>query len=84
MLDGRGDCLNYGCVPSKALLRAARAIADVRDAGRFGVQVPDKIHIDFSAIMERLRRLRAEIAVNDSAARIRRGLHFTVNSSLQF
>src|SRR5437899_486471 len=32
-----GDCLNVGCVPSKALLRSARAAAGVRDAGRFGV-----------------------------------------------
>src|SRR3954447_10051883 len=35
-----GDCLNVGCVPSKALLRAARAAASVRDAGSFGVRVP--------------------------------------------
>ncbi len=35
-----GDCLNVGCVPSKALLRAARAYADVRAAGDFGVRVP--------------------------------------------
>src|SRR5207245_9909887 len=34
-----GDCLNVGCVPSKALLRCARAAADVRDAGAFGVEV---------------------------------------------
>src|SRR5947207_1879464 len=33
-----GDCLNYGCVPSKALLAAAKAATAVRDAGRFGVQ----------------------------------------------
>src|SRR3954453_18441072 len=35
-----GDCLNVGCVPSKAMLRCARAAADVRDAGAFGVEVP--------------------------------------------
>src|SRR5438045_715168 len=35
-----GDCLNVGCVPSKALLRSARAVAGVRDAGTFGVRVP--------------------------------------------
>src|SRR5438094_6288724 len=34
-----GDCLNVGCVPSKTLIRSARAAADVRDAGRFGVRV---------------------------------------------
>src|SRR5579863_1456486 len=35
-----GDCLNVGCVPSKALIRAARAYADVHDAGEFGIRVP--------------------------------------------
>ena len=35
-----GDCLNVGCVPSKALLRCAHAYADVRDAHQFGVNVP--------------------------------------------
>ena len=35
-----GNCLNVGCVPSKAVISAARAAAAVRDAGEFGVQVP--------------------------------------------
>jgi pyruvate/2-oxoglutarate dehydrogenase complex dihydrolipoamide dehydrogenase (E3) component len=64
-----GDCLNVGCVPSKALIRAARAAADVRAAGQFGVQVPDGMRIDFAAIMERMRRLRADIGQHDSAER---------------
>src|SRR5437868_4929611 len=34
-----GDCLNYGCVPSKALIRAARSVAEVLRAADFGVQV---------------------------------------------
>src|SRR5438270_4432057 len=54
-----GDCLNVGCVPSKALLRAARAAAAVRDAGQFGINVPAPAVPDFPAVMERLRRLRA-------------------------
>lgn len=62
-----GDCLNVGCVPSKALIRAARAVADVRAAGRFGVQVPDGVRVDFPAIMERMRRLRAGIIAATSA-----------------
>ena len=66
-----GDCLNYGCVPSKALLRAARAYADVRDAGDYGVRVPEGVRVDFGAVMERMRRLRAGIADHDSAARFR-------------
>ncbi len=64
-----GDCLNVGCVPSKALIRASRAVAQVRGAGAFGVKVPDGVSVDFPAVMERLRRLRAEISTNDSAAR---------------
>lgn len=66
-----GDCLNVGCVPSKALIRASRAVAQVRGAGILGVKVPDGVAVDFPAVMERLRRLRAEISVNDSAARFK-------------
>ncbi|HUF92640.1 MAG TPA: mercuric reductase [Candidatus Limnocylindria bacterium] len=66
-----GDCLNVGCVPSKALIRAARAWADVQGAGEFGIRVPDGVRVDFPAVMERLRRLRASISVADSAARFR-------------
>ena len=66
-----GDCLNVGCVPSKALLRCARAYADVRDAYRYGVKVPDGFAVDFRAVMERMRRLRAGISRHDSAERFR-------------
>jgi pyruvate/2-oxoglutarate dehydrogenase complex dihydrolipoamide dehydrogenase (E3) component len=66
-----GDCLNVGCVPSKALIRSARAVADVRNAERFGVRVPDGTEVDFSAVMERMRKLRAQISPHDSAARFR-------------
>ena len=64
-----GDCLNVGCVPSKALLRAAHAAADVRDAGDFGVDVPPGSTVDFGKVMERMRKLRARISPNDSAKR---------------
>lgn len=60
-----GDCLNYGCVPSKGLIRCARAAHDARNAGEFGVRVPD-VEVDFPAVMERMRRLRADISRNDS------------------
>jgi pyruvate/2-oxoglutarate dehydrogenase complex dihydrolipoamide dehydrogenase (E3) component len=66
-----GDCLTVGCVPSKALIRAARAYADVRDAGAYGVEVPPGTRVDFPAVMERMRRLRASISPNDSAQRFR-------------
>jgi len=64
-----GDCLNVGCVPSKAVIRAARAAAAVREAAAFGVQIPNGVKIDFGQAMERMRRLRASIAPNDSAQR---------------
>ena len=66
-----GDCLNVGCVPSKALLRAARAVADVRDADQYGVEVPPGTRVNFPAVMERMRRLRSEISPHDSAQRYR-------------
>jgi pyruvate/2-oxoglutarate dehydrogenase complex dihydrolipoamide dehydrogenase (E3) component len=66
-----GDCLNVGCVPSKALLRSARAYAQVRDAGQFGVAAIGGAQVDFAAVMERMRRLRASISPADSAARLR-------------
>ena len=66
-----GDCLNVGCVPSKALIRAARAFANVREAHRYGVEVPHGTTVNFPAVMERMRRLRAEMSSNDSVHRFR-------------
>ena len=63
-----GDCLNVGCVPSKALLRGARAAADVRAAARFGVSVTG-LNVDFTAAMARMRALRAGLSPVDSARR---------------
>ncbi|MBM3224430.1 MAG: mercuric reductase [Candidatus Tectomicrobia bacterium] len=64
-----GDCLNYGCVPSKALLRCATALADVRDASHYGMHTADLPQADFGAIMERLRRLRADLSAHDAVQR---------------
>lgn len=66
-----GDCLNVGCVPSKALLRAARAAEEVRRAGEFGVRLEGSSSVDFAAVMTRMRRVRAELSPHDSAARFR-------------
>jgi len=64
-----GDCLNVGCVPSKAIVSAARAAAAVRNAGEFGVRIPDEIEVDFGGVMERMRRLRGDISPHDSVKR---------------
>ena len=66
-----GDCLNVGCVPSKALIRASRSIAEARRATAFGLTAPAGHDIDFGAAMQRVRRVRARISHEDSAARYR-------------
>jgi pyruvate/2-oxoglutarate dehydrogenase complex dihydrolipoamide dehydrogenase (E3) component len=66
-----GDCLNVGCVPSKGLIAAARVAASARTAAAFGVHAAD-VRVDFPAVMERMRRLRAGIAVNDGVERLTR------------
>ena len=64
-----GDCLNVGCVPSKALISAARASAAVRNAANFGLEVAEGATFDFGKAMDRMRRLRASIAPHDSVQR---------------
>lgn len=67
-----GDCLNVGCVPSKSLIRAARAWADLRKAPEFGLHIPAGVQYDFGAVMARMRKLRARISQNDSVHRYAR------------
>lgn len=63
-----GDCLNFGCVPSKTIIRSARTIGEIWRGSELGIRV-DGIEIDFRAVMERMRRIRAQISHADSAAR---------------
>jgi pyruvate/2-oxoglutarate dehydrogenase complex dihydrolipoamide dehydrogenase (E3) component len=65
-----GDCLNTGCVPSKALLRSARAAADARRASEVGVR-PGAVEVDFASVMQRMRERRADLSPHDSAERLR-------------
>jgi pyruvate/2-oxoglutarate dehydrogenase complex dihydrolipoamide dehydrogenase (E3) component len=64
-----GDCLNVGCVPSKGLIRASRAWAEIRHAAEFGIWIPGGVKYDFGAAMARMRKLRARISYADSAQR---------------
>ncbi|MFW5975805.1 MAG: FAD-dependent oxidoreductase, partial [Alkalispirochaetaceae bacterium] len=66
-----GDCLNVGCVPPKGIIRAARALEGVRFAEGFGVRLAGEVGFDFSAAMERMRRIRSEISHHDSTVRYR-------------
>ncbi len=65
-----GDCLNVGCVPSKGIIRAARAWHAAAHAACFGAPSSEDGG-NFTAVMERMRRLRADISPNDSAERFR-------------
>ncbi len=69
-----GDCLNVGCVPSKGIIRAARAAYDVRIAGEFGVSCGKDSSVDFGKAMERMRRIRAGISFKDSVERFTKEL----------
>jgi pyruvate/2-oxoglutarate dehydrogenase complex dihydrolipoamide dehydrogenase (E3) component len=64
-----GDCLNYGCVPSKAIIRSSKAYADSSAANAFGVDLDCPADVDFAKTMGRMRRLRSEISSNDSVKR---------------
>jgi len=67
-----GDCLNYGCVPSKALLKCAKVIEDaIYNGNEFGLNVLNH-KIDFCQIMKRMRKIRAEISRNDSCQRFKK------------
>ena len=63
-----GDCLNTGCVPSKALIRAAKSVKDIQTAGQFGVQV-DSPRVDFRKVMSRVHDVISEIEPHDSVER---------------
>jgi pyruvate/2-oxoglutarate dehydrogenase complex dihydrolipoamide dehydrogenase (E3) component len=64
-----GDCLIVGCVPSKAIIRSSRAAFDVTEAGQFCVRAAAPARVDFPAVMERMRKLRADLSPHDSAER---------------
>ena len=63
-----GDCLNTGCVPSKALIRAARLLADLRRADQFGLRSAPA-RVDFAAVMARVRAVIRQVEPHDSVAR---------------
>jgi pyruvate/2-oxoglutarate dehydrogenase complex dihydrolipoamide dehydrogenase (E3) component len=64
------DCLNVGCVPSKAIIRTARLYAEMRAANDYGGQVPANIGIGFPKVMMRMRRIQARLSRATSAQRL--------------
>lgn len=65
-----GDCLNSGCVPSKTLIRSARAAREIAQSERFGIAA-QPVEVDFPAVMRRVREVIATIAPADSVERYR-------------
>ncbi|KIH75908.1 dihydrolipoamide dehydrogenase [Geoalkalibacter ferrihydriticus] len=63
-----GDCLNTGCVPSKALIRSAKMLAYGRRAAEFGLQ-KSQTHFDFAEVMERVQRVVKKVEPHDSVER---------------
>ena len=63
-----GDCLNTGCVPSKALIRSAKLVSHVRRADEFGLTVAG-VEVDFARVMERVQRVIQTVAPHDSIER---------------
>ncbi|MCA8887514.1 MAG: FAD-dependent oxidoreductase [Parvularculaceae bacterium] len=63
-----GDCLNFGCVPSKALIAAANAAHSARTAAKFGVTAQEP-HVDFAAVHAHVQSVIAAIAPHDSQQR---------------
>lgn len=61
-----GDCLVTGCVPSKGIISAARVASMVKRSRDFGIRVEGDVKIDFAAVMQRMRKLRAQISPADS------------------
>ncbi|WP_201557827.1 FAD-dependent oxidoreductase [Psychrobacter sp. 72-O-c] len=63
-----GDCLNYGCVPSKALIKSAKVAHNMRHATDYGLQNVD-VNYDFRSVMARIHRIIATIEPHDSVER---------------
>lgn len=63
-----GDCLNTGCVPSKALIRSATLVRQLRQAADFGI-TGARGEVDFAAVMQRVQRVVRDIAPHDSVER---------------
>jgi pyruvate/2-oxoglutarate dehydrogenase complex dihydrolipoamide dehydrogenase (E3) component/uncharacterized membrane protein YdjX (TVP38/TMEM64 family) len=63
-----GDCLNTGCVPSKALIKSARVLTEIRRAPQYGLKSAS-VEFDFADVMERVQRVVRAVEPHDSAAR---------------
>ena len=85
-----GDCLNFGCVPSKAIIRSAKVIGEIAKGKALGVEI-DNIKVDFPRVMARMRNIRSSISHHDSAQRFKKlgidvffgNAQFTANNTIE-
>jgi pyruvate/2-oxoglutarate dehydrogenase complex dihydrolipoamide dehydrogenase (E3) component len=61
-----GTCVNFGCTPSKALIRCARAVHEARRGADFGFGLSSPPHVDFAKVIERVRRIRSMSSAGDA------------------
>src|SRR5215831_10992729 len=61
-----GTCVNFGCTPSKALIRCARAVHDAGRGAEFGFRLDRPPRTEFAAVMERVRRMRSQSSAGDA------------------
>src|SRR5215831_1251864 len=61
-----GTCVNFGCTPSKALIRCARAVHEARRGADFGFRLTGPPHVDFAKVMERVRLIRSMSSAGDA------------------
>src|ERR1700736_534969 len=67
-----GTCVNFGCTPSKALIRCARAIYDAGRGAEFGFRLDSAARAEFGAVMERVRRMRSMSSAGDAVQEVER------------
>lgn len=67
-----GECLSYGCIPSKALLRSSRVAEEIHRASEYGLEIAQGWKVNFTAIMQRVHRLQAILSPHDSADHLKK------------
>ena len=69
-----GDCLVTGCVPSKAFIAAANVAHTIKTSADYGINIKGTVEVNFGKVMERMRRIRAELCENDTVERFQKFL----------
>jgi len=62
-----GECLNYGCIPSKAMFYSSRLAQKIRHAYEYGIEIPKNWKVNFSAVMRRVHEVQTTLSPHDSA-----------------